>query len=94
MVDFMIGAAALLLMALLLAIFPSLLGMAIYCIESKLPDDREERGGAMTKTDYKHQYEQMKKMVETYQDEVVPGLRAKIEELEAENKRLRGEEEP
>lgn len=31
---------------------------------------------------YKHLYEQMKKMVEMYQDELVPGLRKKIEELE------------
>ena len=31
---------------------------------------------------YKHLYEQMKQMVEMYQDELVPGLRKKIEELE------------
>ena len=31
---------------------------------------------------YKHLYEQMKTMVEMYQDELVPGLRKKIEELE------------
>ena len=38
---------------------------------------------------YKLLYEQMKKMVITYQDELVPGFRAKIEELEADNNRLR-----
>lgn len=38
---------------------------------------------------YKHLYEQMKKMVTMYQDELIPGLRAQIEELEAENTRLR-----
>ena len=31
---------------------------------------------------YKHLYQQMKKMVEMYQDEVVPGLRKTIEEME------------
>lgn len=31
---------------------------------------------------YKHLYEQMKKMVEQYQDEIVPGLRKVIAELE------------
>ena len=38
---------------------------------------------------YKHLYLQMKKMVAMYQDEIVPGFRAKIEELEADNARLR-----
>lgn len=32
---------------------------------------------------YKHQFEAMKKMVEQYQDELVPGFRDKIAELEA-----------
>jgi len=36
----------------------------------------------MPNTNYKHQYEAMKKMVDVYQNEVAPGLRAKIEELE------------
>ena len=31
---------------------------------------------------YKHLYHQMEKMVEMYQDEVVPGLRKTIEEME------------
>lgn len=31
---------------------------------------------------YKHLYEQMRKLVEKYQDEVVPGLRKVIEDLE------------
>lgn len=31
---------------------------------------------------YKHLYEQMKKMVTQYQDELIPGFRKKIEELE------------
>lgn len=31
---------------------------------------------------YKHLYEQMKKMVAMYQDEIVPGMRKTIEELE------------
>ena len=31
---------------------------------------------------YKHLYEQMKKMVAMYQDELVPGMRKTIEELE------------
>lgn len=38
---------------------------------------------------YKHLYEQMKKMVAMYQDELIPGFREKIEELEADNIRLR-----
>ena len=38
---------------------------------------------------YKLLYEQMKKMVTMYQDDLVPGFREKIEELEADNKRLR-----
>ena len=33
---------------------------------------------------YKHLYEQMKKMVEMYQDEIVPALRQSIAELEQE----------
>lgn len=37
-------------------------------------------------TNYKHQYEQMKKMVAMYQDEVVPGLWARIEKLESKLK--------
>jgi hypothetical protein len=32
---------------------------------------------------WKHLYEQMKKMVAMYQDEIVPGLRQQVEELEA-----------
>lgn len=35
---------------------------------------------------YKHLYEQMKLMVEKYQDEIVPGLRKAIENLEAERR--------
>ena len=35
-------------------------------------------------TNYKHQYEIVKKIAEQYQDELVPGFRAKIAELEAE----------
>ena len=38
---------------------------------------------------YKLLYEQMKKMVIMYQDEIVPGFRSKIEELEADNTSLR-----
>lgn len=30
---------------------------------------------------YKHQYEQMKLMVEKYQDELIPGFRAEVEQL-------------
>ena len=37
---------------------------------------------------YKQLYQQMKKIVEMYQDELVPGFRAKIEALEAENAKL------
>lgn len=37
-------------------------------------------------TNYKHQYEAMKKMVEEYQDELIPGFRAKIAELETKLK--------
>lgn len=33
---------------------------------------------------YKILYEQMKKMVEKYQDDIVPGLRSVIDRLEAE----------
>lgn len=33
---------------------------------------------------YKNLYEQMKKMVEKYQDDIVPGLRKVIDRLEAE----------
>jgi hypothetical protein len=32
---------------------------------------------------WKHLYQQMKKMVEIYQDEIVPGLRKVIEDLES-----------
>ena len=32
---------------------------------------------------YKHLYEQMKKLVGMYQDEIVPGMRKQIEELES-----------
>lgn len=39
---------------------------------------------------YKHLYEQMKTIVEMYQDELVPGLRKKIEELERELKKDQG----
>lgn len=38
---------------------------------------------------YKLLYEQMKKMVDLYQNEIVPGYRAKIDELGADNTRLR-----
>jgi hypothetical protein len=38
---------------------------------------------------YKHLYAQMKKMVAMYQDELIPGFREKIEDLEADNARLR-----
>lgn len=43
-------------------------------------------------TNYKHQYEQVKKMLTTYQDEIVPGMRAKIEELESHLKELESNE--
>lgn len=35
---------------------------------------------------YKHLYEQMKKMVAMYQDEIVPGMRKSIEEMEQNQK--------
>ena len=35
---------------------------------------------------WKHLYEQMKKMVAMYQDEIVPGLRKQVEELESGSK--------
>jgi hypothetical protein len=35
---------------------------------------------------YKHLYEQTKKMLTMYQDELIPGFRKQIEELEAKNK--------
>jgi len=35
----------------------------------------------MSKTDYKHQYEQVKYMLTKYQDEVVPGFREETEKL-------------
>ena len=38
---------------------------------------------------YKHLYQQMKKIVAMYQDELVPGFRVKITELESENTMLR-----
>ena len=41
---------------------------------------------------YKHLYEQMKKMVEMYQDEIVPGLRKQIEELEKNQVKVRCKE--
>lgn len=37
---------------------------------------------------YKQLYEQMKKMVDMYQDEIVPGFRKTTDELKAENKQL------
>lgn len=37
---------------------------------------------------YKQLYEQMKKMVAMYQDEIVPGFRKTTDELKAENKSL------
>lgn len=37
---------------------------------------------------YKLFYEQMKKMVDMYQDEIVPGFRKTTDELKAENKSL------
>lgn len=37
---------------------------------------------------YKLLYEQMKKMVDMYQDEIVPGFRKTTDELKAENKQL------
>ena len=40
---------------------------------------------------YKLLYQQMKRLVETYQDEIVPAMRKKIEDLQAENKRLEEE---
>ena len=36
-------------------------------------------------TNYKHQYEAMKKMVAMYQDELEPELRERIKELETDN---------
>lgn len=38
---------------------------------------------------YKHLYEQTKKMLTMYQDNLIPGFRQKIDELEADNERLR-----
>jgi hypothetical protein len=38
---------------------------------------------------YKHLYEQMKKMVAMYQDEIVPGMRKSIEELEKNQIKVR-----
>jgi hypothetical protein len=35
---------------------------------------------------YKHLYEQTKKMLTMYQDELIPGFRKQIEELETKNK--------
>ena len=40
----------------------------------------------MDKPNYKHLYEQTKLMLEMYQDEIVPGLREKIEELETQHR--------
>jgi hypothetical protein len=39
--------------------------------------------------DFQHLYNQMKLLVEEYQNELIPGFRAKIEELEVDNNRLR-----
>lgn len=44
--------------------------------------------------DYKHQYESAKKMVTMYQDEIVPGLREKIKELEKQMPTWIPESEP
>ena len=41
---------------------------------------------------YKILYEQMKKMVEKYQDDIVPGLRRVIDRLEAERQWIRVED--
>lgn len=38
---------------------------------------------------YKHLYQQMKKMVDMYQDEIVPGLWKEIKALEASREELR-----
>ena len=38
---------------------------------------------------YKQRYEQMKKMVDLYQDEIVPGMRKRIEELEQNQVKVR-----
>lgn len=38
---------------------------------------------------YKHLYEQMKKMVAMYQDEIVPGMRKAIEDLEKDQIKVR-----
>jgi hypothetical protein len=40
-------------------------------------------------TNYKKLYESVKYTLMVYQDELVPGLRSKIAELEADNERLR-----
>lgn len=42
---------------------------------------------------YKNLYEQMKKIVEKYQDDIVPGLRRSIERLEAERQWISEEAE-
>ena len=44
-----------------------------------------EKGKTMAEN-YKHLYEQTKKMLAMYQDELVPGFRKQIEEMEAKNK--------
>lgn len=38
---------------------------------------------------YKSLYEQMKKMVELYQDELIPSMRKTLEELKQENAKLK-----
>ena len=38
---------------------------------------------------YKHLYEQMKKIVAMYQDEIVPGMRKEIEDLEKNQIKVR-----
>jgi hypothetical protein len=44
-----------------------------------------EKGKTMAEN-YKHLYEQTKKMLTMYQDELIPGFRKQIEELETKNK--------
>lgn len=39
----------------------------------------------MDKPNYKHLYEQTKRILEKYQDEIMPGYREKIKELEADS---------
>ena len=42
-----------------------------------------------TAENYKHLYEQMKKIVAMYQDEIVPGMRREIEDLEKNQIKVR-----